>query len=229
MSPTSQLALPEDVRGRDPVSALLRGQGPYAPGRSDLPWSRLLAFVVVGGLLFGACMGSWQLRPLQQFYSAIKTPLLVSAGGLFCLPSFFVVNLLLGLREDFQAALRGVLASQAAVAIGLASLGPVLLVAYSGIENYGSAKVVNGSFFLLASLGGQVLLARHYRALIGRNPKHRIALYYWLGSFWFVTIQLAWMLRPFIGHPEEPTSFFRKDTWGNAYVHVWETLLRVFG
>ncbi|MCA9001819.1 MAG: hypothetical protein KDB61_07845, partial [Planctomycetes bacterium] len=82
------------------IRGVLAAEGAYSPGRSDARWRVLLGCVVFGGLLYGACMGSWQVRPLQQLYSAIKTPILVSAGGIFCLPSFFVINNLLGLRDD---------------------------------------------------------------------------------------------------------------------------------
>jgi hypothetical protein len=207
------------------IRGLLAAEGPYAPGKSEARWSVLLGCIVLGGLIYGVCMGSWQYRPLQQMYSAIKTPLLVSAGGIFCLPSFYVVNNMLGLREDLPTALRGVLASQATVAVCLASLGPVVLIFYSGIDTYQTAKAVNGVAFLISSLGGQVVLSRHYRTLILRNPKHRIALFAWLASFWFVTIQLAWTLRPFIGSPDSATAFFREDTWGNAYVQVWKVII----
>ncbi len=209
------------------VRMLLAAQGRFAPGSLEIRWSTLLACIVLGGLFYGACMGSWQLRPQQQLYSALKTPLLISAGGLFCLPSFYVINTILGLRDDLPMALRGVLASQAATALCLASLGPIVATLYTGTQSYPMATAWNGIFFLLASLGGQVVMQRHYQSLIKRNPKHRLGLYAWLFTFWFVTIQLAWMLRPFIGNPGDVTTFFRKDKWGNAYVQVWDVISKI--
>ncbi len=206
------------------LGQLLSVEGDFAPRSRRASWRFLLACVLAGGVLYGVCMGSWQVRPLQQLFSAIKTPLLISAGGLFCLPSFYVVNTLLGLRDDLPDALRGVFASQAVAAVCLASLGPIVLVLYSGLDNYQAAKAINGVLFFLSSLAGQIVLARHYRTLIQRDKRHGFALVAWLVSFWFVTIQLAWMLRPFIGRPEDPTTFFRSDTWGNAYVEVWKAV-----
>ncbi len=210
------------------LEQLLSVEGGFAPHSKLARWRFLLGCILGGGLLYGFCMGSWQVRPLQQLFSAIKTPLLISAGGLFCLPSFYVVNTLLGLRDDLPDALRGVLASQAVAAVCLASLGPVVLVLYSGLDNYQAVKAINGVLFLLSSLAGQIVLARHYRTLIQRDPRHRYALAAWLLSFWFVTIQLAWMLRPFIGRPNQATTFFRADTWGNAYVEVWKAVSGAF-
>ena len=44
----------------------------------------------------------------------------------------------------------------------------------------------------------------------------------------FVAVQLAWVLRPFIGAPRMRVRFLRADAWGNAYVEVVETLYKLF-
>ncbi len=45
-------------------------------------------------------------RLLQVVYSAVKVPFLLMATFVLSLPSFFVVNTLLGLRSDFARVLR---------------------------------------------------------------------------------------------------------------------------
>jgi hypothetical protein len=42
----------------------------------------------------------------------------------------------------------------------------------------------------------------------------------WLVIYIFVAIQMAWVLRPFVGDPGAPIEFFRRESWGNAYVVV---------
>ena len=32
-----------------------------------------------------------------------------------------------------------------------------------------------------------------------------------------VGIQMAWLLRPFVGNPDLPVQFFRREGFGNAY------------
>ena len=51
----------------------------------------------------------------------------------------------------------------------------------------------------------------------------------WLGVYAFVGIQMGWLLRPFIGDPSLPVSFFRADSWGNAYVNVAEVIYHAVG
>jgi len=202
------------------ADGLLRGEGRYAAGRGDVPWTHLAALVAVGGVLYGAAMGAFGARAMQAVFSATKVPILLSAATLVCLPNFYVVNTLLGLRDDFPAACRGVFAGQATLAITIAALAPVTLLVYASTDDYDFAVVFNGVVFAIGAVAGQVTLQRHYRALIAANPRHRIGRAAWLTLYVFVAIQLAWTLRPFVGRPETPTTFFREEAWSNAYVEV---------
>jgi hypothetical protein len=206
------------------VDALLRG------GHSSSSWRSLAATALMGSLLYGAVMGAYGLRPLQCLYSSLKVPLLLGGATLLCIPNFLVVNTLLGLRDDLRDVIRGVLSAAGTVSVVLASLAPLTALHYVSAEDYADAIVINGLMFFLASLGGQVTLARHYRVLIARNPRHRLARNGWLLLYVFVATQMAWMLRPFVGDPAKPTQFLRTDAWGNAYVEVativWRALTR---
>src|SRR5215213_8642068 len=92
-----------------PILPLLRGR----PAR--LP--QALAILTLFGLLYGAVMGSWSGfapdRFLQVVYSAVKVPMLLGVTFLIALPSFFVINTLIGLRDDFAEATRALVATQA--------------------------------------------------------------------------------------------------------------------
>ena len=88
----------------------------------------------------------------------------------------------------------------------------------------------DGVAFLVAAVAGQLTLSRQYAQLIAKNPRHRVGRAAWLALYLFVAIQMAWVLRPFIGDPSLPTRFFRAGAWGNAYVEVaelvWRSLFR---
>jgi hypothetical protein len=208
---------------------VLRGTGRHAAGRESVPWMTLLAWIVAAGFLYGATMGSHRLIALQALYSGLKVPFLLLLTSLVCLPNFFVLNTVLGLREDFAAACRGLFASQATIALCLASLAPILIVGYLSTEFYATAKMINGALFAVASIAGQVTLWRHYRPLVERDPRHRLALAGWLCLYVFVAIQLAWLLRPFIGNPTMETTFFRQGAWSNAYVQITRIIFQVLG
>jgi hypothetical protein len=187
-------------------------------------WARLLMFIVIFGTCYGALMGTFGgiggERMLQVVYSAIKVPLLLLVTFAVALPSFFVLNTLLGVREDFPAVLTALISTQAGLTILLVALAPYTLFWYASSANYNAAILFNALIFGVAALAAQWLLRRHYRALIAANPRHRILIRTWLIIYAFVGIQSGWVLRPFIGNPEMKVQFFREEAWGNAYVEV---------
>jgi hypothetical protein len=202
------------VRSAD---SLLRGE------RAATVWP-LVATVVLFGLFYGAVMGTFGgvagARVWQVVYSAAKVPLLLLATFALSLPSFFVLNTLLGVRADFVPALKALAATQAGLTVILASLAPFTVLWYASSTDYPAAILFNAAMFGAASLSAQVLLRRGYGPLIARNPKHRWLLRGWLLIYAFVGIQMGWLLRPFVGAPEYPVQFFRSGTWENAYVVV---------
>ncbi|WP_419185846.1 hypothetical protein [Rohdeia mirabilis] len=204
---------------------LLRARGRFAIGRGRVPIGRLALLLAVCGFSYGCAMGAFAGRPLQCLFSGLKVPLLLAFSTAVCLPNFFVLNTLLGLRDDFVATLRGVLSAQATVAVVLLALLPVVLFVYASTDSYRAAVLANGVLFALATLGGQRTLDRHYRPLVASNPRHRIGRRAWIGLYVFVAIQLGWVLRPFIGAPGMKVSFLRDEAWSNAYVVVARDLL----
>jgi len=191
----------------------------------------LATCIIVGGMLYGAAMGSsagWSGdRAWQACYSAIKLPLLLLATFALCLPFFFVLNTLVGLRRDFAAAVRKLLAAQAVVAVVLVALAPLILFWYTSSDSYAAAILANAALLGTASVGAQIVLGRDYAPLIARHPRHRVMLRVWLVLYAFVGIQMGWILRPFIGAEGVPVEFFRDDTWGNAYVIVGGLIWRL--
>jgi hypothetical protein len=208
--------------------------GAAAPAPSARPTVHHLALLIVFGVFYGAVMGSFGGvsggRALQPLYSGIKVPLLLVATFALSLPSFFVLNTLLGVRDDFAVVLRGLAATQAALTIVLASLAPFTAFWYASSGDYRQALAFNAATFGAASVAAQFLLRRWYRPLVARNPRHLVLMRAWLLIYAFVGIQTAWVLRPFVGHPGGPTRFFRYGAaWGNAYEHVAETLWQALG
>jgi hypothetical protein len=191
----------------------------------------LAGVVATAGAAYGAVMGAYGgflgEGFLQILASASKVPFLLLATLLLSLPSFFVLNTLLGVRSDFPSALRAILASQAALTLALLSLAPVTAFAYLSGLPYRQAILFNALMFALASLGAQFRLRAAYRPLIARSPVHVHLLRAWLFVYALVGIQMGWLLRPFIGDPSSPFRFFREDAWGNAYVIVARMLWQV--
>jgi hypothetical protein len=209
---------------------LLRGDA--ADVASSLRRRDLLSILIVFGCTYGLAMGSFgglaDMRWLQMLYSAAKVPLLLLVTFALSLPSFFVINTILGVRPDFPRVLRALIASQAALTVVLASFAPVTLLWYACSGNYDDAILFNTLMFAGASFAAQAMLRRLYRPLIAANARHRALLKTWLLIYAFVGIQMGWILRPFIGTPAAQPQFFRAEMWGNAYVVVAKKAAEVF-
>ena len=207
------------------VDEFLRGRGRFAveaPLAGRLQW--LFAFVLVAGVFYGAVMGSFSAlapgRYHQMLYAGLKVPLLLLVTFVLCLPSFFVINTVAGLRDDFGQALQAIVGAQACVTLVLAALAPFTAVFYLSSDDYPWAVLFNGIMFGVASLSAQAIVRRYYRPLIRKDKQHRLMLYAWFVLYAFVGIQMGWVLRPFVGDPNSPVRFFREEAWGNAYVVV---------
>ena len=213
---TSLLLRADDILRRRPWTT--------ESGRTLSALARLALVIFLFGTVYGSVLGSFGgvfgPRFWQVIYSAVKVPLLLSATFLVGLPSFFVLNTLFGLRSDFARAVRALVATQAGLAIILASLAPFTALWYFSSGDYQLAILFNGLMFAVASFGAQWLLRGYYRPLVGRNRKHRWMLWTWLVIYVFVGIQMGWILRPFVGAPGQPVRFFREEAWGNAYVII---------
>jgi hypothetical protein len=113
------------------------------------------------------------------------------------------------------------------VAVILASLSPYTALWYASTMDYREATLFNAAMFAVASLAAQWVLRRRYATFITRNRGHQVMLRVWFAIYAFVGIQMGWVLRPFIGQPGRPVTFFRDDAWGNAYVVILETVSTV--
>lgn len=208
----------------------IHGWAPYDPtiGIERPLWTWPL-MIVVFAPIYGAVMGSYSLdsaeRCWQILFAAVKAPLLLFATGVLCLLPYFIINTIVGLRDDFRAAIHAVLGGQAGLSISLAALAPLTRFWYFSESSYRAALLFNAGMFTLATLAGHAVMLRYYNVLIRRNRRHRIMLTLWICMYAFVGIQMGWLLRPFIGSPNSPVAFFRENAFTNAYVVVARLVL----
>ena len=203
---------------------VLRAEGPFAVTIGAVPWGRVARLVTAAGVVYGAVMGGLDWNGIGSLFSALKVPVLLTFTVAVCVPSFYVMHAVLGLREDFAAAVRGILSAQGTVAVVLCASAPVTAFVYANGASYPTALLWNGLAFLFATVGGQVTLARHYRPLVARNRRHRWSLCAWFLLYAFVALKVGWVLRPFVGDPSLPTTFLREGKWHeNPYATLFWT------
>jgi len=202
---------------------LLRGTIDATPRPRDC-----VALGATGCALTGLALGGSSGEPWLGVFAAIKVPLLLAATAGVCLPSFYVVNALLGLRDDFATACRGLLAAQATLGLALGALSPVVVFLTLSVADPYALTLLDALLFAAATWAAQQVLARHYAPLVARDGRHRLALRGWLVLFAFTGVQLAWVLRPFRGTEGFPVQFLRPEAFEqNAYVVLLEHFARL--
>lgn len=211
------------------ADALVKGLG--RPLALEPEARALAALVLAAGPVYGAFMGSFALESADRLplvlYSAVKVPLLIFATTAVCLPGFFVLSSVLGLRAFFGRAMRAILAGQAALTVALASLGPVTRMAYFSGADHRQALLFNAAMFTLATAAGHAVMLRRYRTLRADpvyGSRHTVMLWAWVVMYAFVGIQMGWMLRPFVGNPGMPVAFLRDEPFSNAYIVVFRLI-----
>jgi hypothetical protein len=216
------------------ADGVLRGErlSPRAEHAPRLSALTVLLLLMLGfGMFYGGVMGTYGGlkgdRPWQLVYSAIKVPFLILTTFVLSIPSFYVINTLTGLRDDFPRVVRALMMTQAGLTVILTSLAPFTAFWYISGSAYQPAILFNGVMFAVASFGAQWMLRREYEPLVWRDVRHRWMLRTWIFIYVFVGIQMAWVLRPFVGDPRAPVQFFREDSWSNAYEVVLQMIWAV--
>lgn len=199
------------------------------PTRVDLAVFTLVSTAAL--VLFGLSLGishSWRMSLL----SAAKMPLLFLLTLAVCLPSGYVLNLALGVGFRRRELAAVYLMGLSLLALTAASLSPIgIFFALTGCR-YHFYTFLNLGFLLYAGYAGGRRLLLCGRYLAGDRPGGRraafLALVFLLTAF--VGLQLGWTLRPFIGDPERPMTWFRyEDVDRNLYVQQWRNLAELIG
>lgn len=197
------------------------------PGTAPSPRACLL-LGLSGAALMGTALGSSSGEPWLGVYATVKVPLLLALSALLCLPSWYVVNSVLGLRDDLGAALRALLAAQGVLGVTLGALAPLAVFATLSLGNPYLLTLCDALLFAVATFAAQRSLRRHFEPLVARNRRHRAAVRAWLVLYAFTGIQLGWVLRPFRGTEGFAVQFLRPEAFEqNAYVVLLEHFVRL--
>ncbi|HYG77693.1 MAG TPA: hypothetical protein VEK08_21995 [Planctomycetota bacterium] len=213
------------------IAAFLHTGGKRGSEWLALPPCAPVVLIVVCGGFYGAVMASYNgfegSRALMVFYGAVKVPLLFLATMLTAVPSFYVLNLLLGVGDDFRAVWRGLTDYQMLVALQLMALAPVTALVNFTHGDYRTAQAWSTLMFAVAGWNARRSLHASYAPLIARNHVHQRLSQVWFVLYAFIGVQMGWDLRPFVGTPEMPVQFFR-DHIGNAYIEIYRVLQTFF-
>src|SRR5437764_2499340 len=159
------------------LDRILRGEATQLPqlrtGTIDVPATGLTIVVVLLGMFYGLCMGSFAVvsgragRWEQMLASAIKVPALFVLTLIVTFPSLYVFNALVGSRLNFKALLRLLVAAMSVMLALLASFGTIVAFFSFTTESYHFMVLMNVAMFAVAGfLGLNFLLQTLHRLTI---------------------------------------------------------------
>lgn len=215
----------------DTVARIASGRG---LGRLALS---AILILTVGCALYGAAFGLWR-SPLAAVYSTVKLPILVLGVALTTtLINSMLAALLrapLGLRQSAVCMLVGFATTGAA----LGALSPIAawlawnvappdpsVLGLSDLDPRAASEIHRAQLVLLfhvaviatAGVLGNARLYAVLRQLTGRRRTALRVLFAWLAVDFFVGAQLSWNLRPFLGRPHMPVTFFDAAPFAGSF------------
>ena len=186
------------------------------------------AAIIVFSGLYGAVMGTYA-GGLQILYDAVKIPLLLLLSMYISLPTYYILNGVLGgelslrqLYALFQISIA--VMSSMLMAFLPVTLFFILTTFERSFVMYAFNVLLNVLFFGIGGLFALKYLLDGFKYVHGENRSWKPAML--LGScvLTFVGTQLAWVLRPYFHLSID----FISRPRGNFYIALFELVLRLF-
>jgi hypothetical protein len=211
-----------------------------------VPMAVVLAAVYGLAMALFAVLTREPAVPEQLLASAVKLPLLFLLTLIVTFPSLYVFSALAGARFSAGSALRLVVAAVTVNVAVLASFAPITAFFTLTTTSYPFMKLLSVFFLGVAGIIGLAFLAGAMRNLntacapaedppagadppspAGGAPERRArpdapgmgTFRLWMLVYALVGLQMGWILRPFIGNPDEPFVWFR-ERGGNVFADI---------
>lgn len=158
------------------LDKILRGDATrmssLAEGKIRIPIGGLSVTVVLLGVLYGLCIGSFAMirtggeAYMQLIAGAIKLPMLFFLTLAVTLPSLYVFNALIGTRLSVVSVFRLLIAALGVMLAVLASLGPIVVFFALSTKSYPFMVLLNVATCTVAGVLGLAFLLRTLDRLV---------------------------------------------------------------
>lgn len=193
-------------------------------------WEYLIASTlatVLFGALYGGVMGLYA-GGIQILFDAVKIPLLLLIAVYVSLPTFFVLNGILGGELSLrQMAVLFMVCITVMATLLIAFLPVTLFFMLTTPERtfatYAFTVLLNVFFFMISGITAVSYLLQGFSRIHGENRRWVPAMIIGSGVLAFVGTQLAWVLRPYF-HLSE---VFISPPSGNFYIALFALIARL--
>lgn len=178
-------------------------------------------------LVYGVVMGSYN-GWLQSLVTGLKIPGLIFLSILICFPALYVIQYMIGSKMTLDQ-MANILLSGFVVFTTIAlSFSPIVVFFMITGDNYAFLKLLHVAIFTFSGIFAVRTIINGLSFSCEKKniyPKQGMTIFkIWIFIFAFVSSQLAWNLRPFIGSRELPFELFRKRE-SNFYVAIIQSVV----
>jgi hypothetical protein len=194
---------------------------------SDTEYSKKIVvkqvlLILLFSLLYGIVMGSY--NGFQQcLATGIKVPCLIFLSLIICFPALFVIQYMIGSTMSFWQMSSIILSGFVVFTTINLSFAPIVIFFMITSENYAFLKLLHVAIFTFSGIFAvKTIISGLKYSFEKKNvyPKLGMDIFrIWVFIMAFVSSQLAWNLRPFVGSKDMPFEVFRNHG-SNFYVEV---------
>lgn len=203
---------------------LLRGHQQSSGYRQGVVYGLL---ILLWAGLFGLTLGAF-IGGMQIVYLLIKMPVLFLSAFLVTICSNVVLSYMLGVKSSIREMVTHSLSVIAVTALSLAVCSPIILFFIYVPQHHDELLVSVVMLFCIAGLLGAVRFFGWLRQQKGPAFSVVVTLV-WVFIYGIVVMQLAWMLRPWVGvvDPVHDTVPFSRMYGGNVFIELINTTKRL--
>jgi hypothetical protein len=194
--------------------------------RSSTYVIKQLLLILLFSFLYGAIMGSFN-GFLQAFITSIKIPVLILLSLFICFPAFYVIQFMLGSKMSFYQMINIILSGFVVFTTIALSFSPIVIFFMITGNSYAFLKLLHVAIFIFSGIFSIRTIVHGLKYSCEKKniyPKLGINIFkIWIIIFAFVSMQLAWNLRPFVGSKDLPFELFREKE-GNFYLAIIKSI-----
>ncbi len=189
-----------------------------------------LMYVILFSFIYGAIMGSYN-GVLQSLVTGIKMPCLIVLSLIICFPALYVVQSMIGSTMTISQMANIILAGFFVFTTIALSFSPIIAFFMITSNSYSFLKLLHVAIFTFSGIFAiKTIISGLKFSCEKKNvyPKLGMSIFkIWVVILAFVSSQLAWNLRPFVGSRDMPFELFRARE-GNFYIAVIQSAASIF-
>jgi hypothetical protein len=189
-----------------------------------------MLFIFLFSFLYGVVMGSYN-GVLQSLVTGIKVPCLIFLSLLICFPALYVIQYMIGSTMTIYQMANIIFSGFIVFTTISLSFAPIVIFFMVTSNNYSFLKLLHVAIFTFSGIFAVKTIINGLTYSCEKKniyPKLGMRIFkIWIVILAFVSSQLAWNLRPFVGSRDLPFELFRKRE-SNFYVAVIQSAVHLF-